>query len=126
MDLTRTPLRLVHWLAVAAVAALVIACSSGGDPAPADETTAAEEATGAEEESAEAAEAEVPDLVGKNAAIAYDELTALGFTNITLGSVDKEDTVVLMMSNWSVVEVEPAPGTMLATDSTIVLMCTKQ
>ncbi|WP_030158672.1 PASTA domain-containing protein [Glycomyces sp. NRRL B-16210] len=127
MDRTRTPMRLARWSAVAAVAALIIACSSGGgdDPAPAEETTAAEEATAAEE-SAEAAEAEVPDLVGKNAAIAYDELRALGFTNITLGSVDKEDTVVLMMSNWSVVEVEPEPGTVLSTDSTVVLMCTKQ
>jgi beta-lactam-binding protein with PASTA domain len=78
------------------------------------------------EETTAPAEAEIPDLVGENAAIALSELEELGFTDIQLGSVDEDDTVVIMAANWEVVEQSPEAGTVLATDSTIVLQCTKQ
>lgn len=109
-------------LGAAAALALLGACSS---PAPNNEP--ADTTTAEESETSEAAtEVELPDVVGKNTAIAYDELTALGFTNIQLGSADEEDTVVIVMANWTVVDQEPAAGEMLSTEATIVLTNTKE
>jgi hypothetical protein len=65
-------------------------------------------------------------LVGTNALIAHDQLKALGFTNIHYASADEYDTVVILAQNWTVTKVEPAPGTVLALDATIVLTCTKK
>lgn len=66
------------------------------------------------------------DLPGQNAQIAYDQLMELGFTNIRFGSIDENDTVVILPMNWTVVEVAPEPGTEHRSDSTVVLTCTKQ
>ena len=96
--------------------------SPTGSPA----TEPAEEAT-EPDESAEPATLEVPDdLVGMNAAVAEDRLRQLGFTNIDFGSVDPDDTVVLIPANWRVIAVEPEPGSEISPDALIVLSCTKE
>lgn len=69
--------------------------------------------------------ATVPNLVGKNAAVATDELERLGFVNIDYGSVDIGETVLLPV-NWTVAEQSHAPGVTIPTDTLIVLGCTKQ
>jgi beta-lactam-binding protein with PASTA domain len=74
----------------------------------------------------ESAQLEVPDLVGLNAAIALEELRMAGFTNIQLGSVDEDDTVVLAASNWTVVEQSAVPGAVQTSSDLIVLSCTKE
>jgi hypothetical protein len=66
------------------------------------------------------------DLVGQNAAIAEDQLREMGFTRIEFGSVDPDDTVVILPENWRVVAVEPEPGSEIGSDSLVVLSCTKQ
>jgi hypothetical protein len=68
----------------------------------------------------------VPNLVGKNAAVASDELKRIGFTNIKFGSVDQYDTVVILPENWKVAEQSHVPGLTIATDTLFVLGCTKQ
>ena len=70
--------------------------------------------------------AAVPNLVGKNAAVAEAELEKLGFTNIKLGSVDKQDTVVILPENWKVAEQSHPPGRTIPTDTLVVLGCTKR
>lgn len=70
--------------------------------------------------------ATMPNLVGKNAAVASDELERLGFTNIKLGSVDKNDTIVILPENWKVAEQSHAAGQTIPTDTLLVLGCTKQ
>ncbi|WP_433612550.1 PASTA domain-containing protein [Dactylosporangium sp. CA-139114] len=68
----------------------------------------------------------MPNVVGKNAAVAMDELERLGFTKIQLGSQDREDTVVILAANWTVTKQSTAAGTEVPTDVLIVLTCTKK
>jgi hypothetical protein len=65
-------------------------------------------------------------LVGMNAQLALERLEDAGFTNVTFASADPDDTLVLYPPNWHAVEVEPAPGTELPPDSTIILTCSKR
>lgn len=68
----------------------------------------------------------MPDLVGKNAAIAKDELERLGFTDIELGSADPNDTLVIIAANWTVVEQSHEPDERVPSDALIVLTCSKK
>lgn len=68
----------------------------------------------------------MPNLIGKNAAIADDELKRLGFTNIQYGSADPDDKVVLLLANWTVTKQSAKAGERLPSDALIVLTCTKQ
>jgi PASTA domain len=70
--------------------------------------------------------ATVPNLVGKNAAVAGDELTKLGFIRVEYGSVDQLDTMVILPENWKVAEQSHVAGQTIPTDTLIVLGCTKQ
>ncbi|WP_224404093.1 PASTA domain-containing protein [Pseudonocardia sp. ICBG1034] len=69
---------------------------------------------------------EIPDVEGKNGAIALDELERAGFTNVQAGSADEQDTVVINAANWKVVSIEPGAGETIPSDSTVVLTMTKQ
>jgi beta-lactam-binding protein with PASTA domain len=66
----------------------------------------------------------VPDLVGKNAAVALDELHKLGFKNVDLGTVDGHE-IVILPQNWTVKSQTAAPGSKLASDAKIVLGCAR-
>ncbi len=66
----------------------------------------------------------VPNVVGKNAAVAVDELKKLGFTNIGLGTVDGRPAVVLP-ENWTVKVQSAQPGDHLQANVKIVLGCTR-
>ncbi|OKI58016.1 hypothetical protein A6A27_07210 [Micromonospora sp. CB01531] len=68
----------------------------------------------------------MPNLKGMNAAIVDDKLRKLGFTNIQYGSQDENDTLVLMLPNWTVTKQSAKPGAKLAPDDLIVVTCTKQ
>jgi beta-lactam-binding protein with PASTA domain len=69
---------------------------------------------------------EMPDLVGKNAAVADDELQKAGFTNVDFGSQDKDDKIVIVRANWTVTKQSAKAGDKLKSDAKIVLTCTKQ
>jgi hypothetical protein len=66
----------------------------------------------------------VPNVVGKNAAVAVDELKKLGFTNIGLGTVDGRPAVVLP-ENWTVKVQSAQPGERLQANAKIVLGCVR-
>lgn len=68
----------------------------------------------------------MPKVTGENAAVADDRLRKLGFTNIQYGSQDRDDTVVLLLSNWTVTKQSTQSGKKIPTDTLIVLTCTKQ
>jgi hypothetical protein len=67
----------------------------------------------------------IPDLTGQNAKIAEDKLEALGLTNVTLASATSKYTMVLAPQNWTVVSIEPAPGTAVSSTDTVIVKVTK-
>lgn len=68
----------------------------------------------------------MPNVVGQNGAIAEDILKKAGFTNVTLGSADPDDTLVILPENWKIVEQSAIPGETVQSDTLIVLSCTKK
>lgn len=68
----------------------------------------------------------MPNVVGQNGAIAEDILKKSGFTNVTLGSADPDDTLVILAENWKIVEQSTAAGQTVQSDTLIVLTCTKK
>jgi beta-lactam-binding protein with PASTA domain len=68
----------------------------------------------------------VPKVVGKNGAIAREELAELGFAKVELAADPKSGRqIVLNPANWTVTKVEPAAGTSLRSNQTVVLTLTK-
>ena len=68
----------------------------------------------------------LPEVAGQNGAIVFEQLTELGLTNFQLASQDAEDKVVLSPANWTAVSVDPEPGTVVSSDSVIVVTMTKE
>src|SRR5947208_1300320 len=64
----------------------------------------------------------VPDVVGKNADVAADQLKRAGFSNVDLGAVDGHKIVVLAQ-NWVVKTQSAKPGETLPATAKIVLGC---
>ncbi|WP_306208448.1 PASTA domain-containing protein [Actinoplanes sp. RD1] len=65
----------------------------------------------------------MPDLRHENAAVAEEQLRALGFTNVSLGT--RNDSWVVLPESWTVLTQSAAPGRRLATDALIVLFCSR-
>ncbi|WP_280454477.1 PASTA domain-containing protein [Nocardia brasiliensis] len=68
----------------------------------------------------------IPDVVGKNGAVADDVLKKAGFTEVSYASASPGVDLVVMLSNWTVVSVEPGAGTVVSSDSVVVLTMTKK
>ncbi|GGM28182.1 hypothetical protein GCM10011608_11280 [Micromonospora sonchi] len=68
----------------------------------------------------------MPNLKGMNAAVADDKLRKLGFTNIQYGSQDENDTLVLILANWTVTKQSAKAGSKMLPDDLVVVTCTKQ
>lgn len=68
----------------------------------------------------------LPDVVGQNGAIVEDKLRGLGLTKIELAA-DPESgrQLVIIPANWTVTKIEPAAGTQVRTDQTVVVTMTK-
>jgi hypothetical protein len=64
----------------------------------------------------------VPDVVGKNADVAADQLKRAGFGNVDLGAIDGHKVVVLAQ-NWVVKTQSAKPGEKLPANAKIVLGC---
>jgi hypothetical protein len=67
----------------------------------------------------------VPDLTGENAKIAENKLKALGFTDVELASATSKYQNVFVPANWTVVGIEPDPGTTINGGDTVILKVTK-
>ena len=68
----------------------------------------------------------MPDLIGKNAAVARIELERLGFRDVRFGSQDAGDPDVVLPQNWTVTRQSAAAGAQVPTDTAIVLTCTRR
>ncbi|WFE47570.1 PASTA domain-containing protein [Verrucosispora sp. WMMD1129] len=109
----------------AAIASPVSPSAAPPAPTPPPTTTAPEVTTAATTTPAAPTKLVMPNLKGTNAAIADDKLRKLGFTNIRFGSQDERDTVVLLLTNWTVTKQSTKAGAKLLPDDLIVLTCTK-
>lgn len=117
--------RLLTTLAVAGMLATG-ACRTNDTSAPHSGGTLTPAATSASPSpSPQPTAATMPNLVGQNAAVAQDQLTKLGFKHVQLGSKDTDNRVVILPQNWTVTTQSAAAGTQVATDTLIVLGCTK-
>ena len=67
----------------------------------------------------------IPDLTGQNAEIAQKKLAALGLTDVVMASANPEYSMVILAQNWTVVSVEPGPGTTVKSSDPVVLKVTK-
>ncbi|MGD9988747.1 PASTA domain-containing protein [Pseudonocardia sp.] len=68
----------------------------------------------------------IPDLVGRNGAIARNTLQELGFAEVRLAADPRSGrSVVVLPENWTVTKVEPAPGTAVPTTQLVVVTMTK-
>jgi PASTA domain len=108
-----------------AAATLLVAC--GGQPSAPSTVTVTQPAPGSGRSSSAAAAGPItiPDLTNENAEIARSKLSDLGLTNVELSSANPKYSVVILASNWTVVSIDPAPGTVVKTDDTVVVKVTK-
>jgi beta-lactam-binding protein with PASTA domain len=68
----------------------------------------------------------MPNVVGMNAAVAADELKRAGFTRIEFGTQDSDAFGVYLPENWTVAKQSAKAGTVVTTDTLVVLTCTKK
>ena len=67
----------------------------------------------------------MPDLTGRNAAIAADEFADLGLTQVVFRSGNPKYSAVVAPENWTVTGIEPAVGTPVDLEDTLVVTVTK-
>lgn len=67
----------------------------------------------------------IPDLTGQNAKIAENKLQQLGLTNIDFASATPKYQNVFAPANWTVVGIEPSPGTTVNSTDMVILKVTK-
>jgi hypothetical protein len=67
----------------------------------------------------------MPELSGVNAADANRTLEELGFINVNLQDASIQERLVLSRSNWFVCDSRPTPGSVIDSDSTVVLLVVK-
>jgi hypothetical protein len=68
----------------------------------------------------------IPDIAaGTNAAIVQSKLEGLGLTNVELASANPDYTNVFLPKNWTLVSIEPAPGTVVQAADTVIVKVTK-
>ncbi|MCX2931344.1 PASTA domain-containing protein [Mycobacterium sp. CVI_P3] len=63
----------------------------------------------------------IPDVTGQNAEIARARLEGLGLTNVELASANPKYSMVILAKNWTVVSIEPAPGTTVDAGSPVIV-----
>jgi len=68
----------------------------------------------------------IPEVAGQNAEIVRKKLETLGLTDVSLASATPKYSVVLLASNWTVVSIEPAPGTVVNSGDPVVVKATKE
>lgn len=68
----------------------------------------------------------IPDLpAGTNAEIVRDKLQDLGLTNVDLASANPDYTNVFLPKNWTLVSIEPSPGTVVQASDPVIVKVTK-
>lgn len=68
----------------------------------------------------------IPEVAGQNAEIVRKHLEQLGLTDVSLASDNPKYKMVIMAANWTVVSIEPAPGTVVQGSDPVVVKVTKE
>lgn len=111
-------------LTVLAVALIVTGCGTTAAPAPA--TVTVEAPALAVPDAPTLKTVTLPDVVGRNGAIARDTLRALGLTKVDFAAdAASGRQMVLLPENWTVTKMEPQAGTQVRADQTVVITMTK-
>lgn len=63
----------------------------------------------------------IPEVEGQNAEIVRKNLGRLGLTDVNLASANPKYSNVILAKNWTVVSIEPPPGTVVAANDTVVV-----
>jgi len=117
-------------ITLAGIAIWIPACGSATTPAPVTVTqTTVAQAPAPVANTPEASAPTpitIPDVAGQNAEIVRKNLEDLGLTDVNVSSANAKYSVVLLASNWTVVSIEPAPGTVVNSDDPIVVKVTKE
>jgi beta-lactam-binding protein with PASTA domain len=67
----------------------------------------------------------LPDVVGRNAKAASEQLNQLGLLNVQLSSANPSYAMVLVAANWTVVSTNPAPCSVITRHDHVALHVTK-
>jgi beta-lactam-binding protein with PASTA domain len=67
----------------------------------------------------------LPDFTNQNAEIARNKLENLGLTDVKLTSANPKYTFVIQAANWTVVSMEPPPGTVVQPSDPVIVKVTK-
>jgi PASTA domain-containing protein len=116
--------RLTLSTAIAGVAVLLAACSGQSTTSPSTVTvTQPQRSIYAEATTTVAPPSDVtiPEVSGRNAEIVRKKLEQLGLTDVNLSSANPKYSVVVLASNWTVVSIEPPPGTVVQSSDAVVV-----
>lgn len=112
------------FVALAVVGAIVGGCNTlihGSQSSPAGNTATAPASAVSPSPTSPARAVRMPKLVGANGAIAEDQLTRLGITNVQWASADPNASVVLLAANWKVTATDPKAGAKVQPGQLVVL-----
>lgn len=126
-------------VAATAITTITLAACGGGTPAapstvtapPSTVTVAAAPAAQAPAvapavEAPAATGITIPEIpAGTNAEIAQSKLEALGLTNVDLASANPDYSNVFLPKNWTLVSIEPGPGTQVQASDPVIVKVTK-
>ena len=68
----------------------------------------------------------IPDVAGQNAEIVRKKLAKMGLTQVNLASTNPKYSMVVFAANWTVVSIEPAPGTVVPAGDPVVVKVAKE
>jgi beta-lactam-binding protein with PASTA domain len=108
---------------LAASALTMVACASANQqaPAPVSGTSSASATSTARPD----AYVTLPDIYGENAEIAKAKLEGLGLTKVELSSSNAKYNTVDVAKDWKVVSMVPGAGTVVKSDSPVILKVVK-
>lgn len=74
----------------------------------------------------DAKEITIPEVQGQNARIAHRTLEQLGLTDVSLSSANPKYQNVFNAANWTVVSIEPPPGSVVDANAPVILKVYKE
>jgi len=120
-------MKIFRLVAVVLCAGLIASCSSS--PSTQSTVTVTSPAPGAASPSTSAAASgpiTIPDFpANENAEIVRKKLEDLGLTNVQLTPANPKYSLVIRAANWTLVSIEPPPGTVVAAGDPVIVKVTK-
>lgn len=113
--------RTIRVLTAACIAVAIASACSAPSSSPPKTVTVTPSATTTTTPQPVATDVTIPDVTGQNAEIVRHQLEDLGLTKVELASTNPEYSMVILARNWTVVGIEPAPGTVVKSDTPVIV-----